>query len=33
MSNQHAREWITPEMTRRLMHYYLDNYSTDKSRP
>ncbi|MEU6341603.1 M14 family zinc carboxypeptidase [Streptomyces sp. NPDC046977] len=29
MSNQHAREWITPEMTRRLMHYYLDNYSTD----
>src|SRR5882757_9466303 len=30
LSNQHAREWITPEMTRRLMHYYLDNYSTDK---
>ncbi|MEU6276685.1 M14 family zinc carboxypeptidase [Streptomyces populi] len=30
MSNQHAREWITPEMTRRLMHYYLDNYATDK---
>lgn len=30
MSNQHAREWITPEMTRRLMHYYLDNYKTDK---
>ncbi|MET8026121.1 M14 family metallopeptidase [Streptomyces avermitilis] len=30
MSNQHAREWITPEMTRRLMHYYLDNYSKDK---
>lgn len=30
MSNQHAREWITPEMTRRLMHYYLDNYSTDQ---
>ncbi|MFJ4845657.1 MULTISPECIES: M14 family zinc carboxypeptidase [unclassified Streptomyces] len=29
MSNQHAREWITPEMTRRLMHYYLDNYATD----
>ncbi|MHC5904279.1 M14 family metallopeptidase [Streptomyces sp. S6] len=28
-SNQHAREWITPEMTRRLMHYYLDNYKTD----
>ncbi|KUL22224.1 M14 family metallopeptidase [Streptomyces regalis] len=30
LSNQHAREWITPEMTRRLMHYYLDNYKSDK---
>ncbi|MFI9616145.1 M14 family zinc carboxypeptidase [Streptomyces sp. NPDC052023] len=30
VSNQHAREWITPEMTRRLMHHYLDNYATDK---
>ncbi|MGC3001605.1 M14 family zinc carboxypeptidase [Streptomyces sp. G35A] len=30
MSNQHAREWITPEMTRRLMHHYLDTYRTDK---
>ncbi|MER7840414.1 M14 family zinc carboxypeptidase [Streptomyces sp. NPDC096040] len=30
VSNQHAREWITPEMTRRLMHYYLDNYTADK---
>ncbi|MER6678792.1 M14 family zinc carboxypeptidase [Streptomyces sp. NPDC000983] len=30
MSNQHAREWITPEMTRRLMHHYLDNYRTDQ---
>ncbi|MGV9250266.1 M14 family zinc carboxypeptidase [Streptomyces sp. NPDC003697] len=30
MSNQHAREWITPEMTRRLMHHYLDNYPTDR---
>lgn len=30
MSNQHAREWITPEMTRRLLHYYLDRYRTDK---
>ncbi|WP_030746083.1 M14 family metallopeptidase [Streptomyces griseus] len=29
VSNQHAREWITPEMTRRLMHHYLDNYGTD----
>jgi Zinc carboxypeptidase/Immune inhibitor A peptidase M6 len=23
---QHAREWITPEMIRRLMHYVLDGY-------
>ncbi len=23
---QHAREWITPEMIRRLMHHYLDRY-------
>ncbi|MET9698091.1 M14 family zinc carboxypeptidase [Streptomyces sp. NPDC006529] len=30
MSNQHAREWITPEMTRRLMHHYLDNYGKDQ---
>lgn len=30
MSNQHAREWITPEMTRRLMHHYLDNYGEDR---
>ncbi|MFF1276208.1 M14 family zinc carboxypeptidase [Streptomyces marokkonensis] len=30
MSNQHAREWITPEMTRRLMHHYLDTYRTDR---
>ncbi|TXL93031.1 zinc carboxypeptidase [Streptomyces sp. IB2014 016-6] len=30
MSNQHAREWITPEMTRRLMHHYLDNYGKDR---
>ncbi|WP_425246543.1 M14 family zinc carboxypeptidase [Streptomyces sp. NEAU-NA10] len=30
LSNQHAREWITPEMTRRLLHHYLDNYRTDK---
>jgi len=26
---QHAREWITPEMDRRLLHHYLDNYATD----
>jgi len=25
---QHAREWITVEMTRRLLHYMLDNYGT-----
>ncbi|MFB7086755.1 M14 family zinc carboxypeptidase [Streptomyces sp. NPDC056296] len=30
MSNQHAREWITPEMTRRLMHHYLDKYDKDR---
>ncbi|MFE3098100.1 M14 family zinc carboxypeptidase [Streptomyces sp. NPDC059248] len=29
LSNQHAREWITPEMTRRLLHHYLDNYGKD----
>lgn len=29
-STQHAREWITPEMTRRLMHHVLDNYGTDR---
>ena len=28
-ASQHAREWITPEMTRRLMHHVLDNYGTD----
>ena len=26
---QHAREWITPEMVRRLMHHVLDSYGTD----
>ncbi|MEV0221290.1 M14 family zinc carboxypeptidase [Streptomyces sp. NPDC050704] len=30
LSNQHAREWITPEMTRRLMHHYLDSYGKDR---
>ncbi|KAA6222540.1 zinc carboxypeptidase [Streptomyces albofaciens JCM 4342] len=29
LSNQHAREWITPEMTRRLMQYYLAGYGKD----
>jgi hypothetical protein len=26
---QHAREWITPEMVRRLMHKFLDGYGTE----
>jgi hypothetical protein len=26
---QHAREWITPEMTRRLMHHVLEGYGAD----
>ncbi|MFF0344955.1 M14 family zinc carboxypeptidase [Kribbella sp. NPDC004875] len=26
---QHAREWITPEMVRRLMHYVIDGYGTN----
>ena len=26
---QHAREWITPEMVRRLMHRFVDGYDTD----
>ena len=26
---QHAREWITPEMNRRLMHHVIDNYGSD----
>jgi hypothetical protein len=29
VSAQHAREWITPEMNRRLMHYFVDGYRTD----
>ena len=28
-SAQHAREWITPEMTRRLMHHMLDGYGNN----
>jgi hypothetical protein len=28
-STQHAREWITPEMNRRLAHYVVDNYGSD----
>ena len=27
---QHAREWITPEMVRRLLDHVLDNYGTDR---
>jgi hypothetical protein len=27
---QHAREWITPEMIRRLAHHVLDNYGRDR---
>ena len=26
---QHAREWITPEMNRRLLHYVIDGYASD----
>lgn len=26
---QHAREWITPEMVRRLMHQFVDGYGSD----
>ena len=28
---QHAREWITPEMVRRLTHHVIDNYGTDRT--
>jgi hypothetical protein len=28
-STQHAREWITTEMNRRLLHYYLEKYATN----
>ena len=30
MGAQHAREWITPEMNRRLAHYFVDGYSDDR---
>ncbi|WP_131742592.1 M14 family metallopeptidase [Actinomadura roseirufa] len=26
---QHAREWITPEMVRRLLHHYVEGYGSD----
>ncbi|MFG2006385.1 M14 family zinc carboxypeptidase [Spirillospora sp. NPDC048911] len=28
-ATQHAREWITPEMVRRLLHHYVENYGKD----
>ena len=28
---QHAREWITPEMVRRLTYHVIDNYGTDRT--
>ncbi|WP_231123569.1 M14 family metallopeptidase [Nocardioides sambongensis] len=31
LSAQHAREWITPEMTRRLANYVIDGYYEDRS--
>jgi Zinc carboxypeptidase/Immune inhibitor A peptidase M6 len=31
LSAQHAREWITPEMNRRLMHYFLDGYNSNRT--
>ena len=27
---QHAREWITPEMVRRLLNYYVESYASDR---
>ena len=30
---QHAREWITPEMIRRLMHYFVDGYDRRQADP
>ena len=29
LAAQHAREWITPEMIRRLAHHFLDGYGSD----
>lgn len=29
-STQHAREWISTEVNRRDLHYFVDNYGTDK---
>lgn len=30
ISAQHAREWISPEVTRRLLYHYLENYGVDE---
>ncbi|MGH8868605.1 MAG: M14 family zinc carboxypeptidase, partial [Actinomycetes bacterium] len=30
LAAQHAREWITPEMVRRLAHHFLDGYGSDR---
>lgn len=29
LGTQHAREWISPEVTRRLMHHFVEGYATD----
>ena len=29
LGTQHAREWISPEVTRRLMHHFVEGYSMD----
>ncbi|MFI7700087.1 M14 family zinc carboxypeptidase [Nonomuraea sp. NPDC049480] len=29
LAAQHAREWITPEMVRRLLHHFLNGYGTN----
>ena len=29
-STQHAREWISTEVNRRLLHHYVDNYGSDR---
>ncbi|HEV7932765.1 MAG TPA: M14 family zinc carboxypeptidase [Actinomadura sp.] len=29
MATQHAREWITPEMVRRLLHHFVEGYGRD----
>ncbi|MBC6460521.1 M14 family metallopeptidase [Actinomadura sp. HBU206391] len=29
-ATQHAREWITPEMVRRLLHHFVEGYGADR---